>query len=324
LGPLATVGLLLAALIGAEFVAARGDVIKSVSPLSRHRALLHLYVPLQIGLVAWAIAAAGGTTGLGIASLALSVGVTTGVFGMLTAHELIHSKSRRERMLGTLMLSAMSYRHFRVAHVHVHHRFAATEHDSATARLGEGFYAFLLRTVRGQFLEAWLFERTRCVRRSVFSNRMVVDIALTVLIVAAIFAIWGGIGVALFAAQCAVGIIVLELFNYIAHYGLVRRVGIGGRVESLSDCHSWNSSNVWVNLLIFNMGRHSYHHRRPSASYQNLEFVRQAPELPAGYAGSILLALVPPLWRRVMDKEVLKHQAVISAVPALPPEIVLS
>ena len=28
-----------------------------------------------------------------------------------------------------------------------------------------------------------------------------------------------------------------------------------------------------------------------------------APELPLGYAGSILLALVPPLWRRVMDEK---------------------
>ena len=30
--------------------------------------------------------------------------------------------------------------------------------DSATARLGEGFYHFLLRTVAGQFLEAWRFR----------------------------------------------------------------------------------------------------------------------------------------------------------------------
>ena len=57
-----------------------------------------------------------------------------------------------------------------------------------------------------------------------------------------------------------------------------------------------------VNLLIFNMGRHSYHHRKPAAPYESLEYIYHAPELPAGYAGSILLALVPPLWRQVRDE----------------------
>ncbi len=52
------------------------------------------------------------------------------------------------------------------------------------------------------------------------------------------------------------------------------------------------------------MGRHSDHHRRPSACYQDLSYKSRAPELPAGYAGSILMALVPPLWRRVMDPAV--------------------
>ena len=106
---------------------------------------------------------------------------------------------------------------------------------------------------------------------------------------------------ALFSAQCAVGILVLELFNYIAHYGLVRRAG-DGRREPFSAAHSWNSSNVLANALIFNMGRHAHHHARPFAPYQTLQQDSQAPELPWGYAGSILLALVPPLWHRVMDQ----------------------
>jgi alkane 1-monooxygenase len=99
-------------------------------------------------------------------------------------------------------------------------------------------------------------------------------------------------------------VMVLELFNYIAHYGLVRSRDADGRLESLEDRHSWNSSNVLANSLIFNMGRHSHHHRQPAASYQNLK-VRPAPELPFGYAASILLALAPPLWRRTMDGRVL-------------------
>jgi alkane 1-monooxygenase len=315
-GPLLTIALLLAFLIGAEFVSPRGDVLKSGSAARNFRMLFYVYVPLQIACVAWAAASAVAASPLGFASLVLGTGVTTGVFGMLAAHELVHSRSKSERMLGAIMLSAMAYRHFRIAHVHVHHRYAATLRDSATARLGEGFYAFLLRTLPGQFLESWRFERVRCPGRAFLKSRIVADIAVALLSFAAVTAVWGAKGLLFFALQCFVAITVLELFNYIAHYGLLRRADAQGRFEPLADWHSWNSSNVLVNLLIFNMGRHSYHHRKPSISYQDLQFVAQAPELPAGYAGSILLALVPPLWRRVMDGRARSFCDVSFAVPA--------
>jgi alkane 1-monooxygenase len=308
-GPFLTIGLLLAALIGAEFVSPRGDVIRGASNPGRYRVLFYIYVPLQLASILWAIAESAQTPALGVVSLILSVGIATGVFGMLAAHELVHSRSRAEGVLGGVMLSGMMYRHFRIAHVHFHHRFAATERDSATAELGEGFYAFLIRTVMGQYLEAWRFERARTDARSSLANRAVTDLAITILVCTVVFVKWGLLGIFVFLAQSAIAITVLELFNYIAHYGLRRRADFTGRLEPLGDHHCWNSSNVLVNLLIFNMGRHSYHHRKPSASYQDLQFVRMAPELPAGYAGSILLALVPPLWRHVMDRRVEKLRA---------------
>jgi alkane 1-monooxygenase len=309
-GPLATIGLLLAALIGAEFVSPRGDVIRAASESGRYRALFYAYVPLQLVSVVWAIDLSVSLPVLGVASLVLSIGITTGVFGMLAAHELVHSRKRGERVLGAIMLSGMAYRHFRIAHVHFHHRYAATPRDSATARLGESFYAFLIRTVSGQFAESWQFERARLGRKSIFSNRALRDLAVTIAMCALIFAIWHWQGLAFFLAQSFVAITVLELFNYIAHYGLTRDADVSGKLEPLADHHSWNSSNVLVNLLIFNMGRHSYHHRKPSASYQELQYLRTAPELPAGYAGSILLALVPPFWRRLMDGHVLELRSV--------------
>ena len=72
-------------------------------------------------------------------------------------------------------------------------------------------------------------------------------------------------------------------------------------VERLGAQHSWNSSRRMNNRSLFNMGRHSDHHRRPTRAYQQLEAMPDARELPSGYAGAILLALAPPLWRRVMD-----------------------
>jgi len=302
---LLAIALLLLALIGAEFVSPRGAAFKGAAAPFRYRLLPYAYIPLQLGQIVWSINAAAHGTGPSFASLTAAVGITTGVFGMLAAHELAHSRLRTERTLATLMLSGMLYRHFRIAHVHVHHRWAATEHDSATARLGETFYAFVLRTVPGQFLESWRFEQRRCSGQSVSANRAVFDIAISFLILAATFALWRARGLAFFVIQSAIAIVVLELFNYVAHYGLRRRADRSQRPEPLNDSHSWNSSNVLVNLLIFNMGRHSYHHRKPAAPYESLEYIHSAPELPVGYAGSILLALVPPLWHRVMDERAL-------------------
>jgi alkane 1-monooxygenase len=82
----------------------------------------------------------------------------------------------------------------------------------------------------------------------------------------------------------------------VAHYGLVRRPG-----EKLSDRHSWNASHAVCNAVLFNMGRHSDHHRKAAGPYQVLRRIEAGPELPAGYAGSMLLALIPPLWRTAMD-----------------------
>jgi len=305
-GPLATIALLLLALIGAEFVSPRGHVIGLQSTMN-FRTLFYVYVPLQLASVVWATYLSTQVSALGFVCLVLGVGITTGVFGMLSAHELVHSKSDGERFLGAVMLSGMLYRHFRIAHVHVHHRWAATGRDSATARLGEGFYAFLARTLPGQFLEAWRFERQRCAGKSFLDSRIATDIAIALALLAAAAVLWGWKGLLFFVAQSFVAVTVLELFNYIAHYGLTRREAAPGKFEPLADRHSWNSSNVLVNLIIFNMGRHSYHHKKPSISYQDLRYEPAAPELPAGYAGSILLALVPPLWRRVMDRRAQAH-----------------
>ena len=303
---LTTVGLLLAALIGAEFASARGRVHSTISERLRHRLLLHVYIPLQLGVTIWGIDVAKDLPGMGLASLILSEGVVAGVFGMLAAHEMIHSRSSAERMLGTVMLSGLMYRHFRIAHVHGHHRWAATEIDSATARLGESFYAFLPRTVSGQMREAFCFEQKRTAgqQHAIFFNRVVQDVALMAFILGVIALVFGWLGAIFFIAQSVVAIIVLEMFNYIAHYGLKRRRLSETRWERLDDRHSWNSSNVVANLVIFNMGRHSFHHRKPVTSYESLQFLQTAPELPFGYAASILLALIPPLWRQVMDPRV--------------------
>lgn len=62
-----------------------------------------------------------------------------------------------------------------------------------------------------------------------------------------------------------------------------------------------------ANVFLFHLQRHSDHHANPRRRYQSLRSFDEAPELPGGYGTMLVLALVPPLWRRVMDPRVLDH-----------------
>ncbi len=303
--PILSIVALLVVLLGAELISVRSDPTTHSATFVTFWLLPYFYIPVQLALIVWATAHAAQLTLPSFLSLSLSVGVTTGVFGVLAAHELVHGNDRTGHLFATALLTAMSYRHFRIAHVDGHHQFAATEDDPATARQGEGFYRFLLRSLHGQYRDAWRIERSRLAAQKLraWRNRLAADAGVTGIAFLAVFYFASWRGAAFFAVQSAVAIIVLELFNYIAHYGLLRSSDEKGR-QPFGAVHSWNSSNVLANALIFNMGRHTHHHARPFAPYQSLRHEVAAPELPLGYAGSILLALVPPLWQRIMDPAV--------------------
>ena len=98
-----------------------------------------------------------------------------------------------------------------------------------------------------------------------------------------------------------IGFSLLEVVNYLEHYGLLRQKREDGRYERCLPEHSWNSNNVASNVLLYHLQRHSDHHANPTRRYQALRHVDEAPQLPTGYAGMIVLAWFPPLWRRVMD-----------------------
>jgi alkane 1-monooxygenase len=117
-----------------------------------------------------------------------------------------------------------------------------------------------------------------------------------------------GVGIAPWLAlQAVVGFSLLEVVNYLEHYGLLRQKRVDGRYELALPEHSWNSNNVASNVLLYHLQRHSDHHANPTRRYQSLRHFDEAPQLPTGYAGMIVLAWFPPIWRRVMDPRLLAH-----------------
>ena len=274
------------------------------------RAVTWAWVPVQLGLLAWVLArvSEGAFTPLETLGATLSMGVVSGAIGITFAHELVHRSHRFERALGEILLSSVCYAHFAIEHVHGHHRHVGTPRDPATARLGESFYRFLLRTLAGSLTSAWHLEVERLARRGQgrwsWGNRML-RYAATQLGVIPLIGWWvGAAAVALFAGQAVLAFSILEVINYVEHYGLMRKEVASGEYERIAPHHSWDSAYRVSNWMLINLARHSDHHCLAAKRYQSLELLPQAPQLPGGYGAMFLLALVPPLWFRVIDPRV--------------------
>lgn len=233
------------------------------------------------------------TSWLQVAGLALVTGLYTGGLGITVGHELCHKKEFFPRALADLVLSSVWYQHFAVEHVRGHHLMVSTPEDPASARLGESAYRFVLRSVIGSFQHALKLDR-----KSVIGG---VGLALAFTLVSAYL---GLKPLAFFILQSIVAIVLLELVNYIEHYGLERRALGNGRYEKVTPIHSWNSAHKFSNLILFNLQRHSDHHALAHLPYTVLKHHEDAPQLPSGYPGMVLLALVPKTWFRIMDPKV--------------------
>jgi alkane 1-monooxygenase len=129
---------------------------------------------------------------------------------------------------------------------------------------------------------------------------VLVEVAIYVSIAVA----FGPVAVAMFAGQSLVAIAILEIINYVEHYGLRRKKAKAYEYERVKPEHSWDSPNRISNWLLINLPRHSDHHMAAAKRYQSLELLTHAPRLPGGYGAMFLLALVPPLWFRVMNRRV--------------------
>jgi alkane 1-monooxygenase len=313
-GPLLVFGLfpLLDLLIGTDAANPPDSVLKRLEQDRYYRWCTYAFLPLQYaGLVfaCW-LWSSGELSTLDALGLTLTVGVVSGI-AINTAHELGHKRASVERWLSRVALAQSAYGHFFIEHNRGHHVRVATPEDPASARLGESFWAFLPRTVVGSLRSAWGLERTRLERtgRSPWTlrNDVLGAWAMTVVLFAALVVAFGPVVLPYLLLQAVLGFCLLEVVNYLEHYGLLRGRREDGRYERTRPEHSWNSNNVASNVLLYHLQRHSDHHANPVRRYQALRHVDAAPQLPTGYAGMILLAVVPPLWRRVMDRRLLTH-----------------
>jgi alkane 1-monooxygenase len=288
------------------------DAIKLLEADRYYRWCTYAFLPIQYaGLVfaCW-LWSDGGLSAVESIGLALTMAMVSGV-AINTAHELGHKRASLERWLSKVALASSVYGHFFIEHNRGHHVRVATPEDPASSRLGESFWAFLPRTVAGSLRSSWELERERLERGGsspwTVRNDILGAWAMSVVLFAALTATFGLVVLPYLLLQAVIGFSLLEVVNYLEHYGLLRQKREDGRYERCAPRHSWNSNNVASNVLLYHLQRHSDHHANPMRRYQALRHFDEAPQLPTGYAGMIVLAYFPPLWRRVMDHRLSEH-----------------
>ncbi|MDO5621220.1 MAG: alkane 1-monooxygenase [Paracoccus sp. (in: a-proteobacteria)] len=278
-----------------------------------YRAVTILWFPVQFCLIfgmIWYATRAPHLSGWEAMGLFFGIGVASGTIGIVYAHELLHQKNALERWLGDLLLASVLYSHFRTEHLLVHHAWVGTPRDAVTARYNEGFHRYFWRVLTDCPRSAWQAEANRLRRsgRSVFARRNPFwrYAALQAAMLALALVLGGWMGLLLFCWQALVAVWQLELTNYIEHYGLTRQHLGEGRYEHVLPRHSWNASHTASNWLLINLQRHSDHHYKPDRRFPLLQTygTDEAPQLPLGYPALGIAAMIPPLWRRVMNPRV--------------------
>ena len=256
-----------------------------------------------------ALAAREGTAWFHRVSAVLLTGLMIGTIGTIVAHELVHRAWDPVSMqLGRWLLAFSFDTAFAIEHVHGHHRRVCTPADPATAPRGRSAWAHILvSTWQGQ-RSAWHIECARLRRHGhrVLSlrNAMITGALMSATLVAAAWAMGGAAAVLFFVCAGLWGKALLEIVNYMEHYGLVRDPA--GPVQPR---HSWNTNRALSCWALFNLPRHAHHHARGSVPFHALQPMPEAPAMLGGYMFTLLVAMLPPLWHRWMTPRLLQWDA---------------
>lgn len=276
---------------GAEFPAA--DALLVVLGLAHLAAF-----PLAV----WGIAGDSGLSGGERVALFFGWGMFFGQISNPMAHELIHRGDRWLFRLGMAVYTSMLFGHHTSAHRHVHHRHAATDADPNSARRGESFWRFLPRAWIGSFRAGLGAENALRAKgaRGLHPYAIYIGGGLAALALGAVLA--GGAGVLAWAGLGLYASSQLMLSDYVQHYGLRRAMLPNGKPEPVDDRHSWNAPHWFTSGMMLNAPRHSDHHAHPARPYPALRLPPpdRAPWLPYPLPFCAGVALIPPLWRRMM------------------------
>ncbi len=291
--------------------------LKNATPEAEFPAAIALLVGLGLAhfavlvLALWAVA---GQSGLGLTERGLVAVASALVMGQIShpvAHELIHRRARVLRFMGQLIYTSILFGHHASAHLRVHHVHVASRNDPSSARAGEGFYRYVIRAWPGAFRTGLRAESRLHMgqNRGDWRHPYALYLGGATIMLAGSALMFGARGVAAFTFIAGYAQVQILLSDYVQHYGLRRAMRADGRAEPVGPQHSWNAPHWCSSAMTLNAPRHSDHHVSPARAYPALQLkAGTMPMLPHSLPVMAVLALVPPLWRRIMDPRAAQWQ----------------
>ena len=240
-------------------------------------------------------------------SLIIQTSLLTGILGVVAGHELTHRiKSKLDMFVGNWLLAFSWDCTFAIEHVYGHHKNACLPQDPASAKREESIYLFILKAIFNEHIDGWKIEINRVKKNKhhpiSMQNRMIIGYLRSLTITLLVFLISGISGVLYFFTCAFITKSFLEAINYVEHYGLVRKPGspIGMR-------HSWNSNHAMSSIYLYNVTRHSDHHRLAKLKFWELAPApKNAPMTPYGYLTMLyLVLLIPYAYKKIMEKKLI-------------------
>ena len=235
----------------------------------------------------------------------LMMGTILGVNGINVGHELGHKTDKPFKMfLAHIILTTSMQNHFIPYHNGGHHRDVATPEDLSSAKVGDNFYFFGLKSQIGGYFKTWKLEaqRLKFENKNTYWNPMIIYTMLPITLLLVIYLFFGFNTMLIYFITGVLGISILEAQNYFSHYGLRRKMQENGRYEKVKRHHSWNSDHIIGRVLLFELTRHSDHHHMGAKPFQMLENKNDSPVLPYGYPMMLMLCYFPFIFRPLMKK----------------------
>jgi alkane 1-monooxygenase len=268
--------------------------------------MLYVNLPLLVILIAVMITVIDDQTIVSFIGYCLTIGFMLGSFGVNVGHELTHRKNKKLDMFIGNWVQALCFDNvFAIEHVYGHHKDVALLKDGASARRGEGIFAFIFRSTFNEYKNAFQIEKTRLKRneKSVFSiqNKFFIALFRSIVIGIVIYNVGSINALICYLISALISKILLETINYVEHYGLIRIDG-----KPVKPRHSWNSNTFISSAFTFNLTRHSSHHEKANLPFWKLIPYSDAPHMPFGYLSTFFIALFfPYFYRKIMAKKLL-------------------
>jgi fatty acid desaturase len=255
-----------------------------------------------------ALAARAGNHFFDLLGGALGLGLMFAIINVIMAHELIHRTWNPISMFfGRWFFATAGGIPFETEHVYGHHTTLGQPHDASLSLRGDSYWAFYSSAPIKQIIYAWGVEKDRLSKHSHsvywLGNKMIRSTLRVGVVWTIVYLLGGWIAVGMYTVAFWMSKMMYEAIGYQFHHGQVCAPG-----EPDGDRHSWNCNRLMSQVVLFNVSKHSEHHKHPNRPFHELAKVKpgHSPILKTGCVTNAFLAYFPPIFRRVMGPQVLQ------------------